>query len=299
MRYWVIKMRKDDNDPGAWLRRGAMASDGSNHPLKSQRPDAGDRCFYWQRSSTPRLIGLGQIQKMRSSAQYHVIADVRAETGEFRNPLTIHELRSIPRLQEKTFLKGGYPATFYSLDVETAQLLYQLSVASTPLYTDVWKDLPQTSSVARAAWKSIQRLRGQLSKASRVKRTAIRDKVQLMARLTRAGQPNFRRTLRDATGGRCEVTGSLVLAVLDACHIHPHSGGGSYDPTNGVLLRTDVHALLDAGLMGIHPHTLKITCSKELAGSDYWKFHGRTLIKRLDGSRPDERALKKYWGALA
>lgn len=298
MRYWIVKMARDDSDPSAWLRKGTHSTDGSNHPLVKQRPSKGDRCFYWQTGGTRQLFGLGTIKKTGSSSRKRFVASHRADTGMFGEPLTIDELRTAPELREASFLKPGYAATFYALDGAQASLLYQLCVANATLYGGAWPELATSSKRANAAWRVIQKHRGTVDKTlTPFPRT--KDKKQLQARLTRAGQVRFRRMLRDATGGRCEISGCEVLQALDACHIKSHSGGGTYKPANGVLLRTDIHALIDAGLMHIAPRSLKISCAPTLAGSSYWEYQGQHLLPRLDKSRPDGKALATYWGAEA
>ena len=59
-------------------------------------------------------------------------------------------------------------------------------------------------------------------------------------------QGRFRRRLLQAYGARCAVTGCDAPELLDAAHV------GSWRVTDeGVLLRTDVHRMLDTGLAEI------------------------------------------------
>lgn len=116
----------------------------------------------------------------------------------------------------------------------------------------------------------------------------------------RAGQVAFRKQLLLAYGGRCCVTGCSIPEALEAAHIDPFYGPASDHPQNGLLLRHDLHDLLDAGLMGIHP----ITCLAyfPLSVQEYGPYralHGRaSLSPPLYGGEaysPSQAALKRRW----
>jgi putative restriction endonuclease len=91
-------------------------------------------------------------------------------------------------------------------------------------------------------------------------------------------QQSFRETLMAAYGGCCAITGCDVPDVLEAAHITPYLGPETNHVTNGLLLRTDVHTLLDCGLVGIDPVTRKVLVAPSLRTSgDYEHLHGRSL----------------------
>lgn len=81
------------------------------------------------------------------------------------------------------------------------------------------------------------------------------DRRELVERQIRSrrGQQRFRDELRHRYGDRCIVNGSEVLAVLEAAHISPYRGDTDNHPDNGLLLRSDIHTLLDLNLLGIDP----------------------------------------------
>ncbi|MGQ2911091.1 HNH endonuclease [Aeromicrobium sp.] len=94
----------------------------------------------------------------------------------------------------------------------------------------------------------------------------------------RMGQASFRAALLEAFEGRCAVSGCSVSAVLEAAHVLTYSEGGSYDLSNGLLLRSDIHLLFDrhlllvdtSGLVRIHP---------DLEGSEYGAFDGQRISR--------------------
>ena len=71
------------------------------------------------------------------------------------------------------------------------------------------------------------------------------------SRALRRGQPAFRRNLLAAYEGRCCVSGWGPEAVLEAAHIEDHAKTGLNSLANGLLLRSDLHALFDEGLLRI------------------------------------------------
>jgi len=60
-------------------------------------------------------------------------------------------------------------------------------------------------------------------------------------------------------GGKCCITGCTVGAVLEGVHIDSYYGDTSDNLQNGLLMRADLHTLLDKNLMAIDPITKKST----------------------------------------
>lgn len=62
----------------------------------------------------------------------------------------------------------------------------------------------------------------------------------------RLGQGSFRALVTDAYSYRCAISKERTLPVLQAAHIRPYADGGQHELSNGVLLRSDLHALRSA-----------------------------------------------------
>lgn len=101
----------------------------------------------------------------------------------------------------------------------------------------------------------------------------------------RLGQGSFKVLVTDAYMRRCAVTEEKILPVLEAAHIKPYSKGGEHRIDNGVLLRSDMHRLLDKGYMTITTD-LHIEMSQRIKdefdnGKYYFTFHGKEISRPM------------------
>ena len=112
--------------------------------------------------------------------------------------------------------------------------------------------------------------------------------------VNRQGQLAFRKELLQAYDGRCAITGWAVADVLEAAHIIPFRGEHTNHVTNGLLLRSDLHALFDLHLLQIDPETQSIIIDDRLKSSPYGEMHGTKLRVPADSSqRPSAECLRK------
>jgi hypothetical protein len=109
----------------------------------------------------------------------------------------------------------------------------------------------------------------------------------------RQGQPAFRKKLIERYGPACMISGCAVIEVIEAAHIQPYKGDDDNDRHNGLLLRSDLHALFDSGLLAVEPETLKVHISDSLMATEYAKFNGAIL--RCVKGKPSDRALRIKW----
>lgn len=111
----------------------------------------------------------------------------------------------------------------------------------------------------------------------------------------RQGQGKFRNQLLEAYEGRCAVTGCSISAVLDAAHIQPYMGPHTNHPSNGLLLRTDLHNLMDSGLLAFDPATRCVTVARGLSNSEYGTLHGARIFEPAEESlRPLTSAFQAH-----
>ena len=116
--------------------------------------------------------------------------------------------------------------------------------------------------------------------------------------VNRRGQAAFRRRLLDLFGGRCAATGCDAADALEAAHIAPYLGAASNDPSNGLLLRSDIHTLFDLGILCIDANNMQVGLAPRLQSSTYGELHGKTL--RLKRAEPSKQALMDHrrWAGL-
>lgn len=103
------------------------------------------------------------------------------------------------------------------------------------------------------------------------------EELQLFARRVRKGQVNFRNSLLINYESKCCISDCNIAEVLDACHIEPHSRGGINQVDNGLLFRTDIHSLFDAGLLFICPYDYTVHIHPSLSQSDYYNYSGKKI----------------------
>lgn len=110
----------------------------------------------------------------------------------------------------------------------------------------------------------------------------------------RRGQKKFRNQLLERFDGRCAISGCNIPELLEAAHILPYRGEEFNHPSNGLLLRTDLHTLFDWGVLLIDPETLEIWVDAKIKDPNYRKFHGKALVF-VDGFPASTEALQMRW----
>ena len=127
------------------------------------------------------------------------------------------------------------------------------------------------------------------------KSTVELERVLREVRL-RLGQSEFRKEIIAAYNAQCAVSGCNAVEALEAAHIDPYSGVESNHPSNGLLLRADIHTLFDLNLIAIDPKNLTIVLDPCLKNSTYCDLEGKQLWKPQDAAaRPNRQALVERW----
>jgi hypothetical protein len=117
----------------------------------------------------------------------------------------------------------------------------------------------------------------------------------IAAVVRRQGQPAFRGRLLKLYRGRCAVSGCDVEAVLEAAHIIPYRGPRTDHPSNGLLLRADLHTLFDLGLLAVDTQTMKVLVARALQDTCYGKYAGKPLtVPEDENGRPSRDALDEH-----
>jgi putative restriction endonuclease len=105
----------------------------------------------------------------------------------------------------------------------------------------------------------------------------------------RLGQGAFRIAVTEAYGRQCAISDGKVLPALDAAHIRPYADGGLHIKSNGILLRKDIHSVLDAGYATFDGKYRFVVSAKVKEvfdnGEEYRRLHGKGL--RLPAHKSD------------
>ena len=85
----------------------------------------------------------------------------------------------------------------------------------------------------------------------------------------------------DAYARACAVTGEHSLPALEAAHIKPFAAEGPHEINNGVLLRSDLHKLFDAGYVTVTSER-RLEVSRRLRddfqnGKSYYPLYGQVV----------------------
>ena len=112
----------------------------------------------------------------------------------------------------------------------------------------------------------------------------------------RKGQSKFRQALIKVYQGTCAITGCDEESALEAAHIIRYSDVGTNHPSNGMLLRADVHTLFDKSLLSVNPQNYEVIVSPKLLGTSYTKLNGRKIkIPKEDSVKPSLNAISQHY----
>lgn len=113
----------------------------------------------------------------------------------------------------------------------------------------------------------------------------------------RIGQGIFSSIVRDAYDRACAISRERALPALEAAHIRPLADVRTHSVQNGILLRSDVHKLFDAGYLTVTPE-LHVEASQSMKedfndGKNYLALHGQLIaVPERPDLRPDPDALR-------
>ena len=111
----------------------------------------------------------------------------------------------------------------------------------------------------------------------------------------RRGQREFRFKMMKKYGEICAFSGEQPPQVLEAAHINSFAQTGEHHLDGGLLLRRDFHALFDANLMTVNPHSWQIEIAPRLQKFEtYRPLNGGTLHLATK-ERPSKLLLESHY----
>lgn len=212
-------------------------------------------------------LSVNKAQIYRELAELHGRSP---KAWEYRMQNISHVLDQL----QQPWLAGLRPAANVGPEV-TVQLLKLLSDAPVALaYT-------ATSATTRDQLQ-LERKVAEESRAFSTSDAEDQRRKVIATIVRRQGQGAFRSALLQAYGGRCAMTGSSVVDVLEAAHVHPYRGAATNVLSNGLLLRADVHTLFDLYLISVEPKSRRVQAAPSIIGTEYGSLNGSKLAPPVE-----------------
>lgn len=143
------------------------------------------------------------------------------------------------------------------------------------------RDLLMENGVPLLEWDSDPAPSDELAEGY-LPREIVDHRVRRQAMIaTRPGATQFREQVRDAYRSKCCMSGSDLLASLEAAHIAPYMGPDSDRVDNALLLRADLHKLHDALLIAVSDEDLTVLMKPMVLDSTYAKYEGQRITEPL------------------
>lgn len=117
---------------------------------------------------------------------------------------------------------------------------------------------------------------------------------KLAERATRPGQQQFSTVIRLNYEGRCAITGCETSAALEAAHIRVQRDFDDNSAENGILLRSDIHALFDALLITLSSEGERVQVSEHLTDSSYAFLRDARVSKPSVGLSPSAKNINDH-----
>ncbi|MCZ4244072.1 HNH endonuclease [Pedobacter punctiformis] len=207
--------------------------------------------------------------------------NVKKFNAQYKNNFIPYKLNKVGLSDLRPFYKKNYNQnmSMQALDIDALRLFSEIK--DKLLLKNTAYALPPYEG---SKWNEPE---GEYHKTEEDERESVLRQIK-----ARRGQQKFRDDLRKCYGDRCMVTGCEILDILEAAHIIPYRGKNDNHPSNGLLLRADVHTLFDLDLLGINPEDLTIHVNR-IAESQYGIFNNEKLLVKT--RKPNKKALIQRW----
>jgi hypothetical protein len=259
-------------------------------PIRSGTPPVtGERIFVWKIEEQGGL-GLAARGKILSFEP-----ESRDEGGGFKIGFEV-ETEAPSRFLGKDDLKKflGNTDTAGSL---AKRILEYAPSCITRLTDDQTAWLDQRYPPAQLTPTLEEQQRAEPDDAERVTEEAAQEIARqkiLGEQATRPGQQEFSKTMRNNYRSKCAITGCNTSAALQAAHIRVSKDADDNRPENGLLLRSDIHALFDALLITLSEDGATVKISEALTDPSYEFLRNAVVSQPEIGPRPSPENIRDH-----
>lgn len=217
------------------------------------------------------------IEELKSVTKYKANFDHFVSSRQFNNDL----------LQLRSFYSSGYNQnmSMQKLDYKALDLFPSLDIPSN-------NDEEHYNSIPLMPHQSYTEEDEEEYKVSdQDEREIAKRGIKL-----RRGQQKFRNSLLKRYDNTCVITGCKIVDILEAAHIRPYRGKNDNHPSNGLLLRADIHTLFDLNLIAIDPSTMTVHFHPRIK-NEYGLYDGIVLFANT-GYKPNVENLASHYNSF-
>lgn len=110
----------------------------------------------------------------------------------------------------------------------------------------------------------------------------------------RPGQTKFSERIRRNYGGKCAITGCKTAAALQAAHVRTIDSADLNACENGILLRSDIHALLDTFHITFRMNGTGLEVSPFLKDKTYDFLNDAKIRKPVEGASLSRQSIEDH-----
>jgi hypothetical protein len=275
VRRFLIKVHARDcpsedgqpKDPADWedkkFKTGLPQKSRQGKPLEQTRnPEPGDKLLIWVNDRQYGGTGLTATAEVR---EFQIVD----ETVAVRSV----SLLPNPRLNNTDLKEPNEAPAVHEIAISR-------KVKLRPLTTEGWQEIYDAAQ-----------LKAQLSKDAAQE---LARQKKLGEQATRRGQQDFSKTMRNSYKGRCAITGCATSDALQAAHIRVLKNRDDNHAQNGLLLRSDIHALFDALLITLSTDGKTVKISHSLTDPSYAYLENAKVFQPEEGLRPSQKNIQDH-----
>jgi hypothetical protein len=168
---------------------------------------------------------------------------------------------------------------------------WQIRASGMPLNSDAARGID--SIIDNVILDSVLIGRGQTTLVDEAGQEVARQK-KLIGQARRPEQQRFSEAIRRNYQNKCAVTGCVTPAALEAAHISTKKNRDDNSPANGLLLRSDIHALFDRFLITLSEDGTRIEVNPELTDPGYAALRKAVVARPENGPPPSAQNIRDH-----